>query len=478
MAASEDKDNNGMGARYDSGTEEVKFDVESPARNRYKGTLLSERRRSRFPVLFERASHSWWNPRFDSEVLEEQVAKSSFPQTRIRFQYACFYIIASCAAWSIFFAARAEANWVPFVVGTLSLLLITVLVLIFSYTRYYQRFCLPVSIFMSLLLVALTLAKFQNPQNETNMSDVGSFAGVIEILLMMYTVIPMPLFVCVIIGVLFSILYEVLLKIVTGDDEELDSAALIVGKVLLHFCIHIIGLHIFIMSQVRKRSTFWKVGQSIMAKRDLEIEKQLKEKMINSLMPETIAKEVVQSRVDGNSDFQRIIFRPFTMHQMKSVSILFADIVGFTKMSSNKTAEKLVSLLNNLFGRFDKICFKTGCEKICTLGDCYYCVSGCPTPRPDHAKCCIEMGLGMIKAIKEFDEEHNEEVNMRVGVHTGKVLCGVVGTSRFKFDVMSNDVDLANVMESTGEPGRVHISAETLEYLKDLYEVTEGKEEK
>ena len=85
------------------------------------------------------------------------------------------------------------------------------------------------------------------------------------------------------------------------------------------------------------------------------------------------------------------------MHRMENVSILFADIVGFTKMSSNKTAHQLVGLLNDLFGRFDFLCQKNGCEKISTLGDCYYCVSGCPEPRPDHAKCCVEMGLAMIK---------------------------------------------------------------------------------
>lgn len=73
---------------------------------------------------------------------------------------------------------------------------------------------------------------------------------------------------------------------------------------------------------------------------------------------------------------------------------MFADIVGFTKMSSTKTADQLVAILNDLFERFDDLCAANGCEKISTLGDCYYCVSGCPEPRPDHAVCCVEMGLG------------------------------------------------------------------------------------
>uniref|UniRef100_A0A0X3PWB8 adenylate cyclase n=1 Tax=Schistocephalus solidus TaxID=70667 RepID=A0A0X3PWB8_SCHSO len=168
-------------------------------------------------------------------------------------------------------------------------------------------------------------------------------------------------------------------------------------------------------------------------------------------------------------------FRKFHVSQMENVSILFADIVGFTKMSSNKSASHLVYLLNDLFGRFDSLCELTKCEKIATLGDCYYCVSGCPNSVDDHAERIVEMGRAMCLAIQQFDSDHNEQVNMRVGVHTGKVICGLVGTRRFKFDVWSNDVTLANKMESSGEAGKVHISEATYEFVKDIYEVSDGE---
>ena len=156
----------------------------------------------------------------------------------------------------------------------------------------------------------------------------------------------------------------------------------------------------------------------------------------------------------GDEDMQMATFRPLHIERMENVSILFADIVGFTHMSSNKSASQLVALLSDLYGRFDDLCVQMSCEKIATLGDCYYCVSGCPEPREDHARSCVLMGLAMINAIEEFDIDNDEQVDMRVGVHSGSVNCGIVGTRKFKFDIFSNDVTLANKMESTGKPGK------------------------
>lgn len=190
--------------------------------------------------------------------------------------------------------------------------------------------------------------------------------------------------------------------------EDINFATTLTIRILMQICIHLIGMHILIMTFVRMRGTFMKVGQSLLVRRQLEMEKQLKEKMIHSVMPPKVADWLMEESerereredslkkgsIPSNNTDIRSLFRPFNMHSMDDVSILFADIVGFTKMSSNKTAEELVGILNDLFERFDDLCELHGCEKISTLGDCYYCVSGCPEPRPDHAKCCVEMGLG------------------------------------------------------------------------------------
>ena len=173
-----------------------------------------------------------------------------------------------------------------------------------------------------------------------------------------------------------------------------------VVRLLLHICLHILGCHILLMTNVRMRDTFMKVGQSLLVKRQLVMEKQLKEKMIHSVMPPKVSDWLITGGVDDEDDFdidsetgsmmrkvssprssnkgdiRKNLFRPFNMNAMENVSILFADIVGFTKMSSNKSASQLVGLLNDLFGRFDRMCSQCYCEKISTLGDCYYCVSG------------------------------------------------------------------------------------------------------
>uniref|UniRef100_A0A096MF57 adenylate cyclase n=1 Tax=Poecilia formosa TaxID=48698 RepID=A0A096MF57_POEFO len=293
-------------------------------------------------------------------------------------------------------------------------------------------------------------------------------------MLLLYSVLHVRLYASLMLGLLYSVLFETLGCLLPTQLEMFSWLG--PAKALLHLCAHAIGIHLFVMSEVRSRSTFLKVGQAIMHGKDLEVEKALKERMIHSVMPRIVADELMkQGDEEIGDNCGQIIFRPFNMKRMDPVSILFADIVGFTNMSANKSAHALVGLLNDLFGRFDRLCELTGCEKISTLGDCYYCVAGCPEPRPDHAYCCVEMGLGMIQAIEQFCQEKREMVNMRVGVHTGTVLCGILGMKRFKFDVWSNDVNLANLMEQLGVAGKVHLSQATFDFLDDRYQHEDGQ---
>ncbi|UMM23449.1 hypothetical protein L5515_004164 [Caenorhabditis briggsae] len=442
--------------------------------------------------LFERASARWWNPQFRSATLEAQYWKCSFSQLRDRFRSGLFYIGGVITFWALYHLVLDETTVQNYVI---SIGLVGIICAMYGFTALsaqYQRFYMPTSFLCTFLICLVTLLLFSAEHHATFMTPVACLATSFQVVLLIYTVIPLPLYLCILIGTIYSILFEILNKNQIGLEEPGYI------KLVLHAGVHLLGVHLFILTQVRQRKTFLKVGQSLLARKDLELETQFKDHMIQSVMPKKVADELLKDaselrrpsasndsncRTSNATQVDQPIaktvpeyrkFRPFTMNLMTNVSILFADIAGFTKMSSNKSADELVNLLNDLFGRFDTLCRLRGLEKISTLGDCYYCVAGCPEPCDDHACRTVEMGLDMIVAIRQFDIDRGQEVNMRVGIHTGKVMCGMVGTKRFKFDVFSNDVTLANEMESSGVAGRVHVSEATAKLLKGLYEIEEG----
>ncbi|XP_033501380.1 adenylate cyclase type 9 [Epinephelus lanceolatus] len=544
-----------IGGGFIVGSKHCKYSISSSCSSGESGArrpvVKSFRTHKKMPQLFERSAGHFWDPKFDSSILEEACRERCFPQTQRRFRYVLFYLVAAALLWGLYFAANpSRCDRTAFLLPTASFLLFCLLLFLLTFTKIYSRCYNQASLLLIFVTFTLTLApqiqtsSFRDPEAPTPgldeeefsgmgpmynlsydklvggstwspcLSPVGTFSLCIEVLLLLYSVLHIRLYASVLLGFLYSVFFESLgwLHLAQARDNwslasqsDWDTLCWLgPAKALLHLCAHAIGIHLFIMSEVRSRSTFLKVGQAIMHGKDLEVEKALKERMIHSVMPRIVADELMKQGDEelGDNSVKRystsgaaaaisspknnkrkktsiprgqIIFRPFNMKRMEPVSILFADIVGFTKMSANKSAHALVGLLNDLFGRFDRLCELTGCEKISTLGDCYYCVAGCPEPRPDHAYCCVEMGLGMIQAIEQFCQEKREMVNMRVGVHTGTVLCGILGMKRFKFDVWSNDVNLANLMEQLGVAGKVHLSEATANFLDDRYQHEDGQ---
>jgi len=154
-----------------------------------------------------------------------------------------------------------------------------------------------------------------------------------------------------------------------------------------------------------------------------------------------------------------------------AVSVLFADICGFTTLSAHTTPEKLVTMLNDLFSSFDKLAEQHGLEKIKTIGDAYMVVSGIPVPAADHALRIVQMGDDIIAAVAEYSKRADTPLAIRVGVHSGPVVAGVIGQKKFIYDLWGDTVNTASRMESHGLPNRVHLSEATAELVKDHYEL-------
>ena len=182
--------------------------------------------------------------------------------------------------------------------------------------------------------------------------------------------------------------------------------------------------------------------------RELTEEKQTSERLLLNVLPGPIAERLKTG--------ENLIVDRFD-----AVSVLFADIVGFTLLSARTSPEALVTMLNEVFSTFDRLAEQHGLEKIKTIGDAYMVVAGLPQPIADHATAITHMALDMIASVEAYAVRHATPLTIRVGIHTGSVVAGVIGTKKFIYDLWGDTVNTASRMESLSLPGRIQVSEDT-----------------
>ena len=198
------------------------------------------------------------------------------------------------------------------------------------------------------------------------------------------------------------------------------------------------------------------LGEAVRTRRALDLEREKSERLLLNVLPASIAARLKQT--------EGVIADGFP-----EVTVLFADIVDFTRRSERIAPEQVVQALNDLFSVFDQLAQQRGLEKIKTVGDAYMVAGGLPDPRPDHAHAVAEMAMAMRDEVARHTFPGGQPLAVRIGIDTGPVVAGVIGTSKFSYDLWGDTVNTASRMESQGVAGCIQVTARTYQRLKDGY---------
>ncbi len=219
----------------------------------------------------------------------------------------------------------------------------------------------------------------------------------------------------------------------------------LIGNLFYLSFMNVAGMFVSYMLEASARIEF-------LQRQALAYEKQRSESLLFSILPRKIAKRLTQNRGTIAQEYP-------------IASILFADIANFTPLSEKLTPTELITLLNELFSEFDRLVEHHGVEKIKTIGDCYMVASGVPNPRIDHAQAIASLAIDLVRYMNNFAQKYRYPINLRIGIHSGGVVAGVIGQQKLMYDLWGDTVNTASRMESHGEVGKIQISRATYDLL-------------
>ncbi|XP_055538155.1 adenylyl cyclase X E [Wyeomyia smithii] len=297
----------------------------------------------------------------------------------------------------------------------------------------------------------------------------------------------------IILGSATTVSYLIIMILITYRLET-DMGVKVVTELVYFVCLNLFGLYFRLINEAAIRRTFLDRRELVEGNLLLKFARNQEKELLLSILPEHTAelmekdirvmiekmrhgrRDTINTQNFFKSGTQWRSINKLYVQKHTNVTILYADVVNYTHITTQLPVRTLVDVLHELFVKFDEAAKEYNVLRIKFLGDCYYCVSGVPVKNKYHAKSCVDLGLRMIKDIRDVRMSRELNIDMRIGIHSGSIISGVIGACKWQYDIWSRDVIIANKLESTGESGKVHVTMQTLELLDGEYIYEEGTE--